>query len=136
MTEVNVPLLRKALEWAEAEAERPAAVREWDQSMWVSTSEDRELNIKKYSGVHGNLVALEQQRQEAGCGTCYCLAGYLVHVLDGQPLEAADNDQFSYYDAGAHVLGLSVVQAVRLFAPGNSIEGLRVLAEEFAGEKL
>ena len=40
--EVNIPLLRKAVEWAEAEATKPEIDREWDQSNWVNAPEPSE----------------------------------------------------------------------------------------------
>jgi len=118
MTEptVNIPLLRKAVEWAEAEAAKPWELSEWNQAevavepQWLQSE----------SG--------EQKADE--CGTCYCIAGYIA-ALDGVMVNRME------YAAG--VLGIPRTDSMTvspLFASQNTIEDVRRIAESIAGERL
>ncbi len=55
MSEVNVPLLRKVVEWAEAEAKKPGLESQWDQSMWRRTPEQR-MNVLAREQAHAELA--------------------------------------------------------------------------------
>jgi hypothetical protein len=119
----NIPLLRKAVEWAEAEAAKPhPQERLWDQSSYA---------------------------QPSNCGTAYCIAGYAV--INGVPgAEAEVNGWGDYYlrvngeiahwgTEGCEVLGLTYEEGDALFADDNDIQRVREVAEQIAaraGERL
>lgn len=124
MTEVNVPLLRKAVEWVEAQAELEISERQWMQGVWVTPEEHR----------------IQHMEHTPGCGTAYCVAGYIGQLL---------NEDYAHYDWATidgeptHVsdfaekqLGLDGFQASVLFSATNSPERIRALAEEYAGGSL
>lgn len=118
MSEVNVPLLRKAVEWAESEAAKPREVSQWHQTRFA---------------------------EPIDCGTAYCLAGW-VAVNDGLPQsvfaeymaksDASGEAAITIEDRAAAVLGLTDEQANRLFDADNTIEDVREIAESMAGERL
>ena len=128
MTEptVNIPLLRKAVEWAEAEAAMPSRISRWNQGAWV-------------------INPVEIQRDEA-CGTCYCIAGFVVSqestvapVTDKWWQVMVDDaivDEYDFCSLAASRLGIDRADANRLFNASNSIEDVRIQAESIAGESL
>lgn len=123
---INVPLLRKALEWAEAENEKPDCL--WNQRWWVQTNE---------------------------CGTSYCQAGYIGQLLEDayreneyvsfrelEHKEFVDPDLIGDLEGNYHVayyaekaLGLTHNQAILYFDATNSLQRLKQLFESFTGEK-
>lgn len=129
---VNVPLLRKAVEWAEAEAVKPPELREWEQNWWVLTPEERARRVE----VAQNDPNYYDSREWAAyikapeCGTCYCIAGFVAAQTDsgavGYQVEAA----------AAEALGLDLDSAGPLFDCDNTIEDVRRIAESLAGERL
>lgn len=133
---VNIPLLRKAVEWAEAEAAKPEIDRQWDQTQWFLSSDDRAFNLL-YTVP---LTDIERDQVEAvlaaHCGTSHCIAGYVGALLD-------ERFATTNWIVGVHVkkfardaLGLNHEQADRLFNFDNSIADVRRIAEELAGERL
>lgn len=122
---VNIPLLRKAVEWAEGEAAKPRELSEWEQGYWmlsVQTRVEAAANAERFG--HGLLPEFVKAPE---CGTCYCIAGYVAHSagLDGAPRREARD-----------LLGLSRQQAENLFDAYNTIEDVRRIAESIAGERL
>jgi hypothetical protein len=123
----NIPLLRKAVEWAEAEAAKTDGTCQWDQGSWM-------------------------ERREGACGTSYCIAGYTVAVAghevgavaslcpDGCCATLTVNGEAASWTAtGASLLGLPEGDAHRLFNADNTIDVVRDIAEEIAaraGERL
>lgn len=109
---VNVPLLRKAVEWAEAEAARPVDECRWDQTTWVSHTE---------------------------CGTSYCIAGYVAQLVDPRftyhDNVIEDGEDETSASVAEKALGLSGSMVV-LFRGSNSIADVRAIAEAIAGEPL
>ena len=149
MSEVNIPLLRKAVEWAEAEAKKPLLEREWDQSGWMRSPKHRARDyLMDKAHRTGNFAELTDegiQELAQTCGTSYCIAGYICH-LAGLTF-TGDNSSMFYrvIDANGVERNVSEVAAELLgnpddtgllFDAGNSIERVRVIAEEIAGEKL
>lgn len=126
--EVNVPLLRKAVEWAEAEAAKPDPLaRQWDQSEYYRTPENRRA-------VAG--------RPQADCGTAYCIAGWVCHI-NGEQFRDTHSGMTGLLANGATVigraqelLGLDYVTGIHLFTGSNTIEDVRRIAEDIAGERL
>lgn len=109
---VNIPLLRKAVEWAEAEAELGSAGK-WYQRDYIQV--------------------------DAACGTRYCIAGWTLHA-DGWSDEDIDRTGETAAHAAA-VLGVpefdgNPEKGAHLFSDQNTIEDIRRIAEELAGERL
>lgn len=124
MSEVNVPLLRKAVEWAEAENSKPPELCEWFQGSWVINAPgDTEYDYRD-EGVRRTLGLSPE------CGTCFCIAGYVQYVTTG----SKDGAEAEW--TAAKQLGLSYSQANKLFGGENGIEDVRRIAEKIAGEKL
>lgn len=125
MTEgtVNIPLLRKAVEWAEVEAAKPPELREWKQGDWRVTP----ARAGEYLPV-------------PACGTTYCIAGYVCAVMGDKWLNDTSSgwlaDHRSVPGAAASHLGLSQEVADELFRGRNTIEDVRRIAEDIAGERL
>lgn len=114
MTEntVNIPLLRKAVEWAEAEAAK-GEMSAWDQTTFVET--------------------------RALCGTAYCIAGYIGQMLDPAFVASAWSGEDLVSDVAAEALGIAPSTGItpgHLFYSGNTIEDVRRIAEDLAGERL
>lgn len=117
----NIPLLRKAVEWAEAEALKDPTESEWIQDFWRTTPQD-------YTETYG----------ETRCGTAYCIAGYMCQIsglswvtsddvlVDGEPTFAGT--------VAARLLGLPWERARDLFQGYNTIEDVRRIANEIAAE--
>jgi hypothetical protein len=72
-TEVNIPILRKAVEWAEAEAAKPYELCAWDQENWVIPGTAEDAKAWGY-----NEPFVESIGKSAECGTCYCIAGFVL----------------------------------------------------------
>ena len=157
---VNIPLLRKAVEWVEQQEKLPEWAREWDQEHWVSEKQWAQLD---------HLAAVEcgdesAEKYAPHCGTAYCVAGYIGQLEDPR-FAASDYIKVSRDEALAmgfshedlvsklsissdgflmiHVadlaelrLGLGSSQCDDLFDGANDAKTIRILAEEFAGEKL
>jgi len=122
---VNVPLLRKAVEWVEAQIELDGW-GQWDQTAWVTPEGER----------------IDLYDLEVGCGTAYCVAGYIGQLLN--PAYAGDMwGGGAPFEGGVHVsdiareaLGLTTMQADLLFESTNGPRRIRELAEGFAGGAL
>ncbi len=133
MTEVNTPLLRKALEWAKAESEKPRALREWDQTYYIMPKTLEELedyNPGTSRVARRDFVAEYRETKDESCGTAFCIAGYVANITTGN---------MAYHRAGSIAekeLGLNATQSARLFDATNSIEELEQMFEEFTGERL
>lgn len=134
MTEptVNIPLLRKAVEWAEAEAAKGFERSEWYQADWVVTPEMR-AEFARVQRAHGATQVLGVASKAPECGTCYCIAGYVTHEIEAVPV---GSNHPSWIDIARPALGLNEHQADQLFAANNTIEDVRRIAESIAGERL
>jgi hypothetical protein len=122
LPEPNIPLLRKAVEWAEAEAAKTDGTCLWDQGAWA---------------------------QETDCGTAYCIAGFAAvnsipnahEVPDGFGYVDlyVDGEEAFWFDTGGRALGLTLFEAEKLFHAQNTIADVRRIAEGIAaraGERL
>lgn len=125
--EVNIPLLRKAIEWAEAEAAKPEALCEWAQTMWITPRGDEQFDVS----VEVSTLTTTQRGRSPECGTCFCIAGFVQFQADGIVDE-------NVAERAAELLGLpaSGAQAHPLFAGYNTIDDVRRIAEDIAGERL
>lgn len=112
MTELNIPLLRKAVEWVE---EQDALENgQWDQSVFVANP---------------------------SCGTVYCVAGYVGQLMDSrfERTECFEDEHgvlLHVENVATAALGLNKTQADFLFSEDNTAEDVRRIAERFAGGKL
>ncbi len=123
MTDVNIPLLRKAVEWVEEQDALPEETRTWYQGAYVVIERWRVADLA----------------HDTGCGTAYCLAGYVASQVDPNLAESSayvndDGDYVSTNLVASEILGLPYDH--NLFNGGNDAETIRRLAEEYAGEKL
>lgn len=136
MTEVNVPLLRKAVEWAETEASKPEGGR-WMQGTWMFQV-DEFLNDmhNSFATVEDRLAWLESEHIDPTCGTAYCIAGYVAQLMNPEYRERHVIGGRHLADFATDELGISDDEADRLFAASNTIEDIRRVAEEIAGGKL
>lgn len=127
MSQVDIPLLREAVEWAEAEAAKPPELCEWEQSAWVTTFDPDE---EARWGAWGTSTTREKMDRAPACGTCYCIAGYVAVQVGGPGADFRGSASVT----GA--LGITLEDGGRLFRADNSIEDVRRIAEEIAGERL
>lgn len=126
---VNIPLLRKAVEWVEAEEARPYREREWNQATWY-------------------LERSDTAQAEGWCGTACCVAGWVGLNSPDVAMERDEEGELTNrvtYHGGhsVHVadyarmqLGLTDAEADELFAGANAAADIRRIAEEIAGEAL
>ena len=106
-TMVNIPLLRKAVEWVEEQNALPINVRVWNQRTWVYNSD---------------------------CGTTYCVAGKITHDL--YPEWSAESVSSCAMSVAQEALKLTDDEARSLFQSDNSAVVVREIAEKIAGERL
>ena len=126
MSDVNVPLLRKAVEWVETEATKPIATREWYQRSWRRSD--------------GSMVLNEEDEYVSHCGTAYCVAGYVGQMLQPQFQHSQwaelDGKSVHVADFASEALGLTGDESERLFHYDNTAQDVRRIAEKIAGEPL
>ena len=124
---VNIPLLRKAVEWAEAEAAKPPELCEWVQAWWRTAPDASEgsWEWRVRNGRHRwDAVARSHE-----CGTTYCIAGYIAEQVAGRV-------ESGWSQIAQEALGIHALAASRLFDAVNTIQDVRRIAEEIAGERL
>jgi hypothetical protein len=117
----NLPLLRKAVEWAEAEAAKTDGTGEWNQHWYSSPT-------------------------ATGCGTAFCIGGWVViTTVPGSSVTASGSDIAIYGewchpgDVAQETLGLTDAERGDLFKSINTITDVRAAAERIAaraGEQL
>jgi hypothetical protein len=147
-TEVNIPLLRKIVEWVEEQGDLPYHLSEWDQQMWVKDSACRRYEIKiaardydetkdpwDYDYWEERLA--KSVGHESDCGTSYCAAGRIASWHDPDYLTTARPEDKPHADTfAAQLLGVDSRDATALFGANNTPETFRQIAEEIAGERL
>jgi hypothetical protein len=118
----NIPLLRKAVEWAEAEAAKTDGPCMWNQAIWATPTD---------------------------CGTTYCIAGYVcattsdprivVSHEDVWPELYVDGEWAPWSETAQAQLGLTHDEAEALFLDAQDLPAVRAAAESIAaraGERL
>lgn len=142
-TEVNIPLLRKAVEWAEAEAAKPEIDCLWDQSDYITHPVVRAWRMTgQYVDLDQEPVARRAERERLAntvaphCGTAYCIAGWVGQLLDPRFEKADDVKGMCVAEFAADALGLDPDQADELFEGSNTIKEVRSIAERIAGGAL
>lgn len=127
MSGVNIPLLRKCIEWAEAEAAKPRELCEWEQGFYMVPKSASDPRVSD-----GYLwVDNFRKTKAAGCGACYCIAGFVAITVHGESIAYSEMDALA-----ENALGLNMDQSSDLFEGDNTIEDVRRIAEEIAGERL
>lgn len=114
--EVNIPELRKAVEWVEVEDARPEVESTWRQRTYYTS---------------GNSIGRT-------CDTAYCVAGYVVS-LHYSYVEMLQMGEVAVDNRAKKILGLTYEEGVRLFNAHNDAKDVRRIAEYIAaraGEKL
>lgn len=149
----DIPRLRKAVEFAEASA---AAYGPDLEDIFATGGVDTAW----YQGFYVALIreptaedVLSGQATVQSCGTAYCIAGYTVAQLPGYSeklvpragptcavlkpyLNGRPIADLEIAELARRELGLTRGQADQLFDGGNSVEDVRRIAEEIAGEPL
>lgn len=115
---VNVPLLRKVVEWVESqELIGPQAGREWYQGTWFG------IGLEGWS-----------------CGTAMCIAGKLALDDGWTPVNGAivrkAGTEAAVHVVAARLLGIDPYSDISLFYGSNTAADIRALAEALAGERL
>jgi hypothetical protein len=137
---LNVPLLRKTVEWAESEAAKPRELCEWYQDSWASENEG-------FFDYYDENDEYQTYVKDPSCGTCFCIGGYVAHLtlqqgehIAGSFIYRGNREVESIADRAARELGIVTEPGragyLALFAAGNTIEDVRIHAEELAGERL
>lgn len=118
MYDTMIPTLRKAVEWAETEAEKPNG--QWYQALVYVPADD----VQAFRGT-------------SACGSLYCIAGNVVaqHFGVEDPFNAPGASP-SVMGLAADLLGLTIDESVDLFRATNNIQQVREIAERIAGERL
>lgn len=114
VTEFNLPLLRKAVEWAKAESELDNG--QWMQDTW---------------------------RTVTRCGTTYCIAGYVCETMGERwspeypqwVMDADTGDEVIPGQVAAKHLGLYACEAAHLFRGDNMIYSVIDFARAFAARR-
>jgi hypothetical protein len=113
---IDVPLLRKMVEWVEEQAQLPESVRVWDQGAWGC----------------GTAMCVAGK-------VCYD-AGWTFGQYDGQIVK--DGKSSYAWNEAPRLLGLTPAQAQSLFigtiadTPALTAAAVRRVSENIAGERL
>jgi hypothetical protein len=127
---VNVPLLRKTLEWAHEEWNKKlrGEISEWAQGTWMTST----------TNIYGTERTVEALRAGTACGTACCIAGK-VALDDGWHQDGMsglggtlrrDGETDNAFDIGQELLGLNADQAAALFSGYNTIYSLYRIARD------
>ena len=123
MSEVNIPLLRKAVEWAEAEAAKPP---EWTASGSKSSGASSPTRTPGTTATAATAYSRVRDRPTASPDTS---------------ARSPDSTRTPTRTIAADLLGIKYngygeEAGDRLFNACNSIEDVRRIAEDIAGERL
>lgn len=122
---VNIPLLRKTVEWVETQ-EQITEGREWYQGWWISDRkdiEDDEVDTTHF------------------CDTAYCVAGKVVlddgwHPRAGGTVVEKGGVRWDISAVAIDLLGITEDEGELLFDGNNDAKTIRQIAEDIAGERL
>lgn len=158
---INLPLLRKAIKFAEAEARKARVLTDpdansagrWNQSLWFKGTWKGET--KKHNGLTYLVV------ENGSCDTAMCLAGNVAYIKGAEMvastsrvrdfeidqhipwvcecIPAGKRKPVSISEYAAEQLGLDFEERERLFNGDNSIRAIRRIAKKICadhGQKL
>jgi hypothetical protein len=130
---MNIPLLRKAVEWVEEQDALATSKRKWYQGSWAQKRID----------------AAQENVNDPFCHTAVCVAGKIALDAGWVPVWDDQNEAMFYADRAtkngvtlpiehiaARELGLDVEDANDLFDGNNQAADIRMIAESIAGERL
>lgn len=129
---VDVPKLRKLVEWVEEQDVLAESDRVWDQELWFHQD-------------HISVARAIENKYDPYCGTSMCAAGKLAFDDGWKPVfdssghcDRASKDGVEKYfsQIGAEILGLDDGHSRSLFNANNSAGDIRAIAEDYAGERL
>jgi hypothetical protein len=132
MTQPDIPLLRKAVEWVEEQEQLLPIDREWDQEHYQMTSIHHAMVL--LGGIPTQLRYLYQVA--AHCGSTYCVAGYIGQMLDARYRDTTVVEGVHVAEFAMEQLRLTPIQGRSLFAANNSAADVRQIAENIAGQPL
>ena len=142
MTEVNVPLLRKGLEWVEWQDTLPIIDSEWNQGDYLISPTVKAFTMvagERYLGNH-RLTMLEIEalttRVAPHCGSAYCFAGYVGQLEDARYAKTDEVDGVHVGQFAQEQLGITEDQAEALFSADNTAADIRAICESIVGEPL
>jgi hypothetical protein len=140
--EVNIPLLRKGLEWVEWQDTLPMIDSEWNQGDFVLPPEIKAFTLiagQRYINDHrmstGELQALTE-KVAPHCGSAYCFAGYIGQLEDARYARTDEVDGIHVGQFAQEQLGITEYQAEALFSADNTAKDIREICESIAGEPL
>jgi hypothetical protein len=135
---VDVPLLRKTLEWAYTEWQKHLQGKpsEWNQCNWIGPAREARNNIV----LDDDELVAEAVRTGEICGTACCIAGKIViddgwsvpspYYGTGGSVVRKGNRKEHVIDVAAELLGISETNANALFYGSNTIYDLYRIASE------
>lgn len=128
---LNVDLLRRHVEWVEAQDGLPEGERDWDQGYWLSPK----------AGSVDESVEILRGRREWDCGTYRCLAGNIALEGGGRPASGSgvilpDGQLVWVEKYAAELLGIDRPELAILFDSLNTAVDIRREAERLAGGPL
>lgn len=133
--EVNISLLRKAVEWVEWQDALAKPKRQWDQAVWVWFKTKKGTLMKDR-----RRVAQVVQSNKWECQTVMCLAGF-VALEGGWKPTTQDGEVTKDGEVRAVPMVAEELLGIRNFNPGlfngeNDARDIRRIAEQLAGERL
>lgn len=133
---VNVPLLRKGLEWVEEQAALPVTRRRWNQGSYVVPW--RRWLLSQVSAAEYHKAVFQSETGALfDCGTACCFAGYIAQEAEPGFNELSIEDQSqSARDVAIKHLGISEWEARHLFNGDIGPAAIRSICEKIAGEPL
>jgi len=149
--DIDIPLLRKVVEWAETE-EKLTKDREWFQGAWVR---EETFPIAATAYQSGDVAS----QTTPWCKTTMCIAGKIALDAGWKPMmsrDPRDREDTGVMDGSAFYadfatkdgasreirsiaveeLDITLREAFKLFEGGNDAADIRTFAEEIAGERL
>lgn len=124
---LNIPLLRKVVEWVEEQETLTYDQdgREWDQGVWFRQIEDRNGWCQTLCCVAGKTALIEGWKPDFGP---------FDSIMTSFVERGGERAEVS--DVAAKALGLTTSEANDLFRGFNGPDSVRLIAERIAGERL
>ena len=131
---LNIPLLRKSVEWVETQEQLAGSKRHWFQGSWTKKLMDH----------------AQQDLNDPYCGSAMCVAGKVSFDAGWKPVWYEEDDGGTEYADNAtkngvemsidliarNELGITYEQSEALFAGYNDASDIRRVAESIAGQRL
>lgn len=133
---VNIPLLRKAVEWVEWQELLPEKKRTWVQGTWTSLVTKAGLPLRSDRAAERVLSSGRWT-----CQTSMCVAGWVALETGWKPtlingMVEKNGIMQHVQEIAAKELGIASYWAERLFSGSNDAKSIRHYAELAAEERL